>query len=543
MDRRSFLRSAGAAGIAATASGVAATMAAAEPQKANKAPIARRSGSARRQSVILMTDATRRDMLNCYKLTGVQTPNLDRLAAEGVRFERAYTTQPVGTSARSAIFTGLYPHTNGCWGNSMPLGNTVHTIGQRLNDKGVHCGYIGKWNLDGFDSFGTGKPAPGWDPACWYDQRNYLEELTPEDRRRSREAKTSNDPKLQAGFTFAHRCSSRAVDFIAKHKDEDFLLVVSYDEPRDPSVAPANYSDLYKEYSFPRVANVDDMLKDKPEEQIVWADGDLNKPVTPIRDPQLFGALTFVDSEIGRVLDEIDRSTPGAMVLYTSDHGGMLKSHHLHGSGPAMYEEITNVPLLVRWKDHAPKNTASHVPMSHIDISGTMMEYFGFEIPKVLEGGSMLATIQKPDRSSREDVFIEWGRYGVDRDGFGGFQPIRCICDGRYKLSIHLLSSDELYDLKEDYGEMNNLIASEEHAELRNRMHDTLLDWMDSSRDPFRGYYWGRREWRKDYPVSWENHGMIRQREQDGNLPRELDRDTGLPMKEATRAQGKGNLK
>lgn len=538
MNRRSFLRSAGAAGVAATMNGVASTVTAAEPQKRSKAPAVRRSGSVPRQAVILMTDATRKDMLNCYKLTGLQTPNLDRLAAEGVRFERAYTTQPVCTPARSAIFTGLYPHTNDCWGNSMPLGDTVHTIGQRLHDKGIHCGYIGKWHLDGFDYFGTGKAAPGWDPAYWYDQRDYLEELTPEDRRRSREASTSKDPKLQASFTFAHRCSNRAVDFIAKHKNEDFLLVVSYDEPHDPSIAPPQYSDLYKEYSFPRSANVDDTLEDKPEEQRVWADGDLNKPVTPIREPELFGALTFVDSEIGRVLDEVDRNAPGAMVMYTSDHGGMLKSHHLYGKGPAMYEEITNVPLLVRWRNHAPRNVASRVPMSHIDISGTMMEYFGFEIPKVLEGGSMLATIQKPDHLSRENVFIEWGRYEIDHDGFGGFQPIRCICDGRYKLSIHLLTSDALYDLKEDPGEVKNLIESAEHAELRNRMHDKLLDWMDTSRDPFRGYYWGRREWRKDYPVSWENDGMTRQREQDGYLPRELNYDTGLPMKEATRSKG-----
>lgn len=540
MNRRSFLTRAGAAGLAASMPGF--VPAEAEPQKRSKQQ-PRTSRGAPRQAVILITDATRRDMLNCYKLTGLQTPNLDRLAAEGVRYERAYTTQPVCTPARSAMFTGTYPHSNGCWSNSMPLGDTVHTLGERLSDAGVHCGYIGKWHLDGFDYFGTGKAAPGWDPAVWYDQRDYLEELSPEDRRRSRDPLTSRDPEVQASFTFAHRCSNRALDFIQKNKDRDFLLVVSYDEPHDPSVAPQEYRELYREYAFPRVANFEDDLKTKPEEQRVWAAEDLHAEIRPVREPDYFGALTFVDSEIGRVLDQIDQSTPNAMVMYTSDHGGMLKSHHLYGKGPAMYEEITNIPFLVRWHGQAPKNVASSVPVSHIDITGTMLEYFGQNLPKALEGGSMLASIKDPDHASRDEVFIEWGRYEVDHDGFGGFQPLRCICDGRYKLSIHLLTSDEFYDLKSDPLEMNNLINSPEHAPLRNKMHDKLLAWMDTSRDPFRGYYWGRRSWREDYPVNWENHNMTRQREEDGYLPRELDYDSGLPINETTRRKGKGNSK
>jgi len=97
------------------------------------------------------------------------------------------------------------------------------------------------------------------------------------------------------------------------------------------------------------------------------------------------------------------------------------------------------------------------------------------------------------------------------------------------------LTSDELYDLETDPGEMNNLIDSPEHATKRNELHDSLLDWMNRTRDPFRGYYWGNRPWRRQFPVSWDNFGMTRQRESDGYLPRELDYATGLPMASATR--------
>src|SRR4051812_1687526 len=107
-----------------------------------------------RQVILLMTDTQRRDMLNCYANTGLQTPALDRLAASGLRFEHAYTCQPVCGPARSAIFTGQYPHTNGGWANNIPMNFAVKTLGQRLAASGLHTAYIGKWHLDGSDYFG-----------------------------------------------------------------------------------------------------------------------------------------------------------------------------------------------------------------------------------------------------------------------------------------------------------------------------------------------------------------------------------------------------
>ncbi len=518
INRRNFFKTAGISGVAVST---------AQPQQS--------SAQAPRQAVILMTDSVRADMLNCYRQTGLKTPNLDRLAQAGTRFERAYTCQPVCTPARSALFTGTYPHSNGAWANSLPLGQTVHTIGQRLQDKGVHTAYIGKWHLDGSDYFGTGRAAPGWDKDYWYDQRDYLYELSPEDRLRSRQVATNKDPNITAEFTFGHRCSNRAIDFVIKHANEDFLLVVSYDEPHEPFVCPRPYSEMYKDFKFPADANTRDSLETKPEEQKLWA-----QTVPPISDdgignPNFFGCLSFIDSEIGRVLDAIDKQAPGALILYTADHGDFLKSHRLGGKGPAMYEEIARVPLLVRWSGHTPPNSVCHHPVSHIDVSGTLLEFFGQELPKSLEGKSMLGTIRDPNTKARDHVFLEWGRYEVDHDGFGGFQPIRCVCDGRYKLSIHLLSTDELYDLETDPGENKNLIHSAAAAKKRNELHDQLLAWMNETRDPFRGYQWGRREWRPDFPVSYENAGMTRQREEDGYESRQLVYETGLPMKEATR--------
>jgi uncharacterized sulfatase len=518
MNRRDFLKTAGVAGAASLI---------------NETALGGKNKP--RQVIIILGESVRADMLNCYRHTGLRTPNLDRLASQGTRFEKAYNCQPVCAPARSAIWTGLYPHTNGVWGNSMPLGDTTHTLGQFLHDQGIHCAYIGKWHLDGFDYFGTGRPAPGWDPKYWYDMRDYLMELTPADRMRSRKPSTGQDPGWTADYCYGHRCTNRALDFLSRHKGEDFLLVLAFDEPHGPSLCPKEYSDSYKGFIFPGSSNLKDPLDNKPAEQRVWAGRRLHEDPQPIEAHQYFGSHTFIDYEIGRVLDEIEKSAPDALVIYTADHGEFLESHRLEGKGPAMYDEITRVPFLVKWPGITPEGSICSHPISHIDISGTVMDYFGLPVPKTMEGTTMLATFRNPKISTRSEVFMEWGRYEVDHDGFGAFQPIRCVFDGRYKLSIHLVTTDELYDLEADPAEMNNLINSVEHAAKRNELHDRLLDWMNVSRDPFRGYYWGHRPWRPDFPVTWRNAGMTRQRESDGYLPRELDYATGLPMVNATR--------
>ncbi|MBS1814756.1 MAG: sulfatase-like hydrolase/transferase [Acidobacteria bacterium] len=519
MNRRDFLKTAGTTVSAVAASSMAGESTTRKP----------------RQAVVILGESVRYDMLNCNKQTGVKTPNLDRIAREGVRFEKAYNCQPVCAPARSAVWTGIYPHTNGVWGNSMPLGDTTHSIGQRLTDRGVKCGFVGKWHLSGTDYFDTGKPAPGWDKEHWYDMRSYLNELSPEDRVRSRDPKTGLDGSWPAEKCYGRRCTKRAVDFLEKHKNEDFLLVVSYDEPHHPWLCPVEYTNMYKGFQFPHSENVNDPLTDKPEMQRIWSEGTSVAVQHPVNADQYFGSHTFIDAEIGTVLNKLDAVAPDALVMYTADHGIFLEAHRLIDKGPVTYEEITHIPFVARWKGTTPAGSVSKSLVSHIDIAGTLMEYFGHEVPKTLEGKSMLPLLKDPKAKVRDTVHFEFGRYEVDHDGFGGFQCLRGISDGRYKLSVNLLTTDEFYDLQTDPAEMHNLIDSKEHAAVRNKLHDQLLDHMNVTRDPFRGYYWGRRAWRPDFKCTWENAGYTRQRENDGYLPRELDYNTGLTMVEAQR--------
>jgi len=264
----------------------------------------------KKQIVFLMTDTTRKDMVGCYGNPKMKTPNLDRLAEEGIRYENAYTCQPVCGPARSAIFTGTFPHSNGMVTNSIAMGANVKTVGQRLSDNGIECGYIGKWHLDGSDYFGTGECPEGWNPDYWYDMKCYLEELSDEDKVKSRDPKESYKKDFSETFTYAHRCSDRAIKYLEEHSNQDFFLTVSYDEPHGPSLCPEPFNYMYDGFKFDSCPNFEDDLSQKPFMQRLWAGKNLHATEEEINKPSdglslFLGCNSFVDYEIGRVLDKI----------------------------------------------------------------------------------------------------------------------------------------------------------------------------------------------------------------------------------------------
>jgi len=414
----------------------------------------------------------------------------------------------------------------------MPLGANIKTVGQRLQDKDFRTAYIGKWHLDGTDYFGNGRCLDGWDDQYWFDMRCFLEELTPEERLLSRNLNTAakiHEHGITEDFTYAHKCSNRAIDFLSENGDDDFLLVVSYDEPHGPFTCPPPYCDMFKDYEYPLGKNVADTLENKPEHQQEWATAaGLPKDKKSLNRRMYFGCNSFVDYEIGRVIGAIDQHTPDALVIYTSDHGTPLLSHGFPSKGPAMYDETTRIPFIVRWLGKTPQNTVCPHPVSHIDIVPTILDAMGLDHPDFLEGGSMLKTFIDPKKRPNDAIFMEFHRYEIDHDGWGGFQPIRCAFDGRYKLVINLHYTDELYDLENDPEEMTNLINSEEHATIRDGLHDEILEWMNRTRDPFRGAIWERRPWKKELKQRWG--GPTRPRPDDGYEPRVLLYETGLEI-------------
>jgi uncharacterized sulfatase len=481
-----------------------------------------------------MTDTQGANVVGTYGHPELDTPNIDTLAKTGIKFTRAYTTCPLCTPARAGLFSGIYPHTAGAWTNNLPLGDNVKTMGQRFQDGGYRTAYVGKWHLDGHDYFGTGICPDGWEDAYWYDGRRYLGELNEEEillwRRGLSTPRDLRAHDIQPEFTWAHRVSDRAIDFLERRSGEPFLLAVSYDEPHHPFTCPPEYAEKFEDYAYPLGPAAYDTLENKPAHHREWAEADgVQLEDGRARHPLYFGCNSFVDHEIGRVVDAVHARAPDdTYIIFTSDHGDMLGAHQLKGKGPAMYEEITHMPLIVEQPGGAGAGTTNSTFVSHVDLLPTMLELAELAVPPIMEGQSIVPLLRGEDDVGRS-VVIEFHRYEIEHDSWGGFQPVRCIVSDRYKLVVNLLHTDELYDLKEDPAEVNNLIDCPGYAEVRNTLHDRLLDWMYDKRDPFRGPCWERRVWRDTNRFQWK--GKFRPRPADGYAPEVRDYDTGLPTR------------
>lgn len=480
--------------------------------------------------LLIMTDTQATNMVGCYSGKPLGTNNIDSLAAEGIRYINAWSCSPICTPARAGLFSGIYSNQSGPWTNNLPLYRNVRSMGQYFKDAGYDTCYIGKWHLDGHDYFGTGICPPEWDPKYWFDGINYLHELTDEQIGLWRNGLNSVEDlkahNIDATFTWSYRCTNRAIDFLKQptRAEKPFLMVVSYDEPHHPFTCPVEYAEKYKDFYYDQGPKARDTLENKPVHHRYWAEA-MPSPVGEdglYHHPLYFGCNDFVDDQIGRVVNALSpEQRENTWVIYTSDHGEMMGAHKLISKGAAMYDEITRIPLIIR----SPKRDVRQVntPVSHVDLLPTLMALAGIEKPEILQGENIL-NIDGP-----RGVMIEFNRYEIEHDSFGGFIPVRCWVTEDYKLVINLFTTDELYDRHNDPDELNNLIDSPELAGIRDQMHDTLLNFMDKIRDPFRSYQWSMRPWRKDAKPHWM--GVFRPRPKDGYSPVVRDYDTGMPTK------------
>lgn len=453
--------------------------------------------------VIIMTDTQNKSMVGAYGDPWVDTPNLDRLAVEGIRFERAYTTCPLCTPARAGLFTGLHPQLAGAWCNNIATYRHVALMGVIFRHYGFRAAYTGKWHLDGTAYFGSGEPQGGFEPDWWYDGKRYIEDIGPE---MFHDYRTRGTPEglREAGFTeeniWGHRVANRAIDFMERvGPDEPFVLVCSFDEPHGPFVAPPEYWEKFAPEDLPMPPNFGAPLDGKPGLQKVHRTqrGEHAWEEFAPWLTRFFGCNSYIDREIGRVVEAVDRTHPDdTVVFYTSDHGDQLGAHGLTSKGPMMYEETCNVPFIVRVPG-GPSGAVSTALVSHVDIIPTMLDMAGIERPEVLNGVSLAPVLTDPQAQVRRTAIVNFHRFAINHDNWGEFYPIRCITDGRHKLAVNLFETDELYDLQEDPGEITNLIGDPEYAAVRDELHDLLLDRMDEIRDPFRSWHWGHREWRQ----------------------------------------------
>jgi len=492
--------------------------------------------------LVLLTDTQPTNFLGCYAGADRGTPHLDGLAARGTVFMRAYCASPLCTPSRAAFHSGQTPTRAGAYTNSLSLGQSVRTMGQIFRDAGYRCGHIGKWHLDGHDYFGSGECPDGWEDAYWYDGRRYLLDLTPTQVETWRRlspytSQVFREAGITAEFTWANRVSNKALRFLDDQKSEQrpYLLVCSYDEPHHPFFCPPEYIEKYEEPSagWPIGGSANDSLEGKPEFQKDWADGPKgsNFPEGVYHFPAMMGCNEYLDHEIGRVLnaaqDLSEKTGKPTWIIHASDHGDHMGSHGLSNKGGTAYEANARVPLIVVRPGCAPAIQESVVSL--MDVLPTLLEAAGIEIPAALDGASFLAQVGTEEIDAERQAVVEYTRYELGHDGFGGLLPMRALVRGPWKLVLNGLDTDELYNLDRDPHELQNLIDDADASSLRDQLHDALINWMYEHEDPWRGSMWEKRAWRDVRRDYWK--APMRPVRLNGVQPLYRDYDTGLPTR------------
>lgn len=434
-----------------------------------------------------------------------QTPHLDRMAREGVRFTNAYCSNPVCTPSRASLLTGLYTHHHGAWNNATPWPRQHRTIAHHLSQGGYQTALIGKmhfvdaqthgfdYHLDfndwfqelgpktklyadelGFPNSGSGLPQID---DLWRDTGDPWKGDRERDGRLGPVAvgRVSRIPEQDQFESFVARESVR---FLRQHgREAPFFLVTSFLKPHDPFMPVQRFADRFASGKMelpPTWGKID--LRTAPQE--VRRSVEQNGPTPELSDPEqarrriafYFAALAQMDDALGKVLsalDELDLARD-TIVLYTSDHGEMLGDHGLWQKFQ-FYEPSCGIPLLVRAPGVAPAGRTCNMPLSNVQVAATVCDLCGVAQPSGLDGSSFAEQIRRPERSRDTTVFSEFALRTP-----GAKYMIR---QGRYKYTFRTHDAGELFDLDSDPAEVRNLVLEPAGREKTAEMKEKLFAW------------------------------------------------------------------
>ena len=449
--------------------------------------------------VFILTDDQGYWSLGCYGNHEIHTPNLDRLAERGTRFENFFCVSPVCSPARASLMTGRIPSQHGihdylCGGNGGSTQTAIEYLkGQTgytdiLAENGYTCGLSGKWHLgDGLH------PQKGF--TFWYTHQKgggpYYNAPMIRDGKYVEEKEYITDVITDEALKFIDR---------EKYKDNPFYLSIHYTAPHSPWVGchPKEYTDLYEDCRFETCPQ-----RETPHP---WAKLDV---LPGYRNPRenligYFAAVTAMDANVGRILDKLEEEglTEDTLVIFSSDNGFNCGHHGIWGKGNGtfplnLYDSSVKVPLIISRPGHLPEGRVCKDMCSGYDFMPTLLDYLGMENPDAekLPGRSFLSYLLEADR---EEELQNGPNAGEPQTVvvFDEYGPARMIRSKEYKY-IHRVpfGPDEFYDLTGDPGEDENLICREEYQELIEKMMRQMDTWflryanpeIDGSREPVLG--------------------------------------------------------
>ncbi|WP_411966173.1 sulfatase-like hydrolase/transferase [Haloferax sp. YSMS24] len=436
--------------------------------------------------LLILSDEHRPDALGCANHPHVKTPNLDRLASEGVRFTDAYCSSPLCVPSRASFATGRYVHETGYWDNAAPYDGTPPSWGHHLTEYGIDHTTIGKLHFkpdvdDGFDdqvlashmrhldTFGLYRDPPPVRPAG----RDRIKRAGPvPDGDAWYNADSPDDVCDENRF-------ERAVEWIERRGESDdedpWVLSVNPLIPHFPLEVEQSYYDLYPEsdMDIPVDYPAADHQPSLDQLRNHFDGSGLDEETLRKTRSAYYGLVTALDDYVGELLDALMRTGQDeeTLVIYTSDHGEILGDHELWWKC-CMYEQSAGIPLIVRGTDVVEGRTVEQ-PVSLLDVLPTMTDALGIAPDPSWRGTSLLpiAKGQREPHAGRP-VFSEYHGHGVSR----GFYMIR---KGPYKYVHYLHGPDQLFDVKDDPDEMQNLAKNPNYSQVRDSLETSLHTIVD----------------------------------------------------------------
>jgi arylsulfatase A-like enzyme len=388
----------------------------------------------------------------------LQTPRLDELAAQGVRFRNSFVVNSLCSPGRACVLTGRYSHLNGVTDNKTPLPVEADNVAKQLKQAGYATAYCGKWHLD------SQQKRPGFDNvASFVGQGNY------------------NDcPILLNGVKTPTKgwiddvSTHYAIEFLQQQKDKPFFLFLGFKSPHDPRGGPnlpERVRDLYandKSRTVPN-RNVQAIFRRDAEHSGLDA-----QPISPKQyegHRAYMRHITAIDHCIGEVLDALDRNSQAerTIVIVTSDNGYYLGEHQL-GDKRSAYEESMRVPLLIRVPGQNAKHGSTCDAMAlNIDYGATMLDYAGAKPLAEGQGRSLRPLLEGQSPADwRKTFFYEYFK----EEPFAS-PTVLAVRTERHKLITYPGHDEwtELYDLQADPYEIKNIVSE---GTLRSQLQKTF---------------------------------------------------------------------
>ena len=411
--------------------------------------------------LFIMSDEHQRNVTGCYGHPLVQTPNLDRLAAQGTRFTHAYTNCPICVPCRASLATGRYVHQIGHWDNAFPYYGAVSAWGHRLQEQGLRVDSIGKLHYrcaednDGF----TQKHDAMYVAEGIGELISCIRENPP--LRKGRGGILKAGPGESAYLRYDARIANQACDLLIAHAQDEkpWALFTSFVNPHPPFTAPPALYDRYRVGEMPLPSQW--RQEEWPQQPALTflrryfgREEGFAEDEIPNAIPTYYAMCTYVDQKIGQVLTALEQLglSERTRIIYTSDHGAMMGAKGLWGKF-TMYDEAAAIPFLMAGPD-VPSGKVVNTPISLVDCFPTILKAVGVQpTPEDAElpGEALWAIAQSPDLE--RTIFSEYHAAGTQNG-------IYMICDGQYKYIHYLHEPAQLFDLVNDPGEEHNLAGN-----------------------------------------------------------------------------------